>query len=448
MNIKGKHITILGAVRSGIGAAKLAKALGAIPFVSDMGEESALAKSLDILKSHDIEYEFGGHSKRVYDSEFIITSPGVPSKAKVLMGAEKKGIKVYSELEFASWFCKGKIIGITGTNGKTTTTSLVDFIINESGLKSHVAGNIGHAFSEIVLDIKEDEFVSLEISSFQLDHIEKFSPFISVLLNITPDHLDRYDNDFSKYAASKAKIFVNQSGTDFFISNFDDQGIKDFAVTDKVKNLPFSVKERVNFGAFVEGSSIFFAKGELAQEICGVEDLSLRGEHNLANSLAAINVAKILRISNSQIAEALRKFAGVEHRLEFVRELNGVQFINDSKATNVDSVWYALRSFNTPLFLILGGKDKGNDYNQILAPVNENVKKILAIGSSADKIVEFFNAHVPVQKCDSLEDAVNNAWSEAVVGDTILLSPACASFDMFNDYEHRGKTFKEIVDKL
>ncbi len=448
MDITGKKISIIGAVRSGLGAAKLAKKMRAVPFVSDSGSKEKLLASIAVLEHNGIDYEYGGHSDEIYNSDFIITSPGVPTNSTVLQKAVGLGKKIISEVEFASWFCKGKIISITGTNGKTTTTSLMEYTLNECGLKCYAAGNIGHAFSEIVLDVKENEFVALETSSFQLDFIDTFKPMFSIILNITPDHLDRYNNSFDEYAASKIKITQNQTEEDFFIYNADDQNIKNHLKNKNFPKLAFSLKSEVPAGAFCKEGKLFFSWFGKVNEICPVSDLFIKGEHNVANALAVLIVAKTLNLPNQKIRDAFSSFKGVEHRIEFVRELNGVEYYNDSKATNVDSVWYALRSFQKPIYLILGGKDKGNNYDQIRELVQNNVKKIYAIGSSAQKVYDYFEKIVATEIKNSLESCVTAAQKEAGAGSVLLLSPACASFDMFDNYEHRGKVFKEAVNKL
>ncbi len=448
-NIQDKKITILGAVRSGLGAAKLAKRLGAIPFVSDMGDAEKLTEAKEILLKEGIEFEFGLHTDRVFDCDVLITSPGVPTDSNVLKEATKREIYVISEIEFSSWFCDSPIIAITGTNGKTTTTSLMNYAINSCGLVSKVGGNIGNAFSEFADFTTKDEFSVLEISSFQLDFIDTFKPKYSVLINITPDHLDRYENSFDKYALSKFLICKNQDENDYFIINRDDEKIKEYENRNsRVNKIYFSIKQKVKNGAYSISDKIYFSKSGISEEVCSVSDLSLKGEHNLYNALAVVSVLKLMGIENEKIKESLNTFPGVEHRLEFVREIKGVKYINDSKATNVDAVWYALRSFNNPIYLILGGKDKGNDYNQIKLPVQNNVKKIYAIGSSANKVYNYFNEIVPTEIKKDLEDCLVSAEKEAENGDIVLLSPACASFDMFNNYEHRGQVFKNIVKKL
>jgi UDP-N-acetylmuramoylalanine--D-glutamate ligase len=378
----------------------------------------------------------------------MIVSPGVPNDSIVLQNARAKGIKLISEIEIAYHYCKGKIIAITGTNGKTTTTSLCGHVFNSCGYKTHLAGNIGVAFSEIVLDVKEGEFVSLEVSSFQLDLIENFKPSVAMILNITPDHLNRYENSLDKYAASKQRIYINQDEKDFLILNKDSQAVMQYLVGHKSKSYLFSLSEKQNNGCYYSDGEVIFMNNGKENFRCSRSDIQIRGEHNLANAMSVICAAKVFNLDNNGIIKALQTFESVEHRLELVSEINGVKYINDSKATNVDSVWYALKSFDEPILLILGGQDKGNDYGQIKELVIKKVKKIYAIGSSAEKVFNFFHNDVKVELEKSLEDAVKNSSREAKYGDVVLLSPACASFDMFNNYEHRGKVFKEAVNKL
>lgn len=447
MNLEGKKISIIGAERSGVAAAKLAKKINAVPFISDQADEKQLADSIETLVKEGIEYELGAHSDKVYECDLMVTSPGVPSDARVLKEAAKRNIKVISELEFASYFCKGDIISITGTNGKTTTTSLCAHTLNTCGLKCHLAGNIGVAFSDIALDVEDTDYVALETSSFQLDHLEKFHPAISVILNITPDHLDRYENDFGNYIRSKLNIAINQTGQDYFITNADDYSIPQDVVVD-MKNFHFSMTTHVDRGSYFEDSQLIYTDGEMKDIVCNSDDLSLKGEHNRANALAVLTIAKILGCKNNDIKLAFSSFPGVEHRLEFIREFNGVEYFNDSKATNVDAVGYALRSFTQPILLILGGKDKGNDYSQIKDLVIKKVKRIYAIGSSADKVHDYFCDHTDVDIIPTLEECVIKSNIDAENGDIVLLSPACASFDMFDDFEQRGKVFKEAVGNL
>lgn len=448
MNLSGKKISVIGAERSGLAAAKLIKKLGGIPFVSDSADQNKIKSSIEKLKSDKIDFEAGGHSDKVFDCDFIVVSPGVPSDADVIKNAVQKKIKIISEIDLAASVCKGKIIAVTGTNGKTTTTSLIGYLFNECGKKTYTAGNIGNAFSEIALDVKEDEFVSLEVSSFQLDNIENFKPNIAIILNVTPDHLNRYENKFENYIAAKLNIYRNQDEKDYLILNKDNAALINSLTHYRSKSYYFSLGEPQLNGAYKFEDQIQFNEdGELKFSFDSSE-LFIKGEHNIANAMAAICAAKIFKLDDEKIKNALRNFKGVEHRLEFVREIDGVKYINDSKATNVDSVWYALRSFSEPLFLILGGQDKGNDYSQIKKLVIEKVEKIYAIGSSADKVFNFFHHDVKVEVKKTLEEAVLAANLEARKGEIVLLSPACASFDMFDNYEHRGQKFKEAVNNL
>ena len=448
MNIAGKKISIIGAFRSGVGAAKLAKKLGAVPFVSDSGDKEKLNDSIFTLNSLGIAYECGAHSEKVYDCDLMITSPGVPTNSTVLQNASQKNIRVISEVEFASWFCKGQIISITGTNGKTTTTALMSHLLNESGMKCYSAGNIGEAFSEIVLDIREDEFVALETSSFQLDFMDQLKPRFSIILNITADHLDRYNFSFDDYVEAKMRVAANQDETDFFIYNADDSNTNTILKNIRVQKFAFSLKSDLPAGAFLKEGKLFFSINGKVSEICPASDLFIKGEHNIANALAVLIVAKLLNVPDQKIKESFASFKGVEHRIELVRVLNGVEYYNDSKATNVDSVIVALKSFTKPVYLILGGKDKGNNYDEIRELIEKHVRKIYAIGISAQKIYDYFCEIVETEKKESLEEAVESGKNEAEEGSVVLLSPACASFDMFDNYEHRGRVFKQAVNSL
>jgi len=444
--IRNKKISIIGAARSGLAAAKLAKKLGALPFVSDSAGEEKLNEAIEFLKAENIPFEINGHSSKIFDCDFMIVSPGVPDNSEVIKTANSKGIDIISELEFASYFVNKKIVAITGTNGKTTTTTLISYLLNKGDVKAITAGNIGVALSDVLLKEENFDVVVLEVSSFQLDHIKKFRPFISAIINITPDHLNRYENSFEKYIASKLRIFKNQQREDYLIINLDDRNIP--TVLADVQQYGVSLKNEVGKGAYFSNGLLYYKEGVNYESIVDWSKSSLRGEHNIYNSLIALVVGKIFGLGNRIIQEAFSTFKGVEHRLEFIREIKGIKFINDSKATNVDAVWYAVRSFNEPLFLILGGQDKGNDYSKLNDEVKQRVKKIYAIGSSAQKIYKHFNGIVETEIKDSLEACVNSALQEASENDVVLLSPACASFDMFNNYEHRGRVFKEIVNSI
>ena len=397
-----------------------------------------------------VPYEFGGHSDRVLEADTIVLSPGVPSDAPIVRRALETGRRVVSELEVASWFCPGPVIGITGTNGKTTTTALTGRMFGDARVPSVVAGNIGTAFSQVVSTMTDGSTAILEVSSFQLDHVDSFRPRVAVLLNITPDHLDRYGHSMERYVASKRRIFERQGEGDTLIYNYDDPLTHAEAgrIPKGVHSLPFSGRERLAEGACIDGGQMIAVVGGRRSEIIAPEAISIRGAHNLANAMAATLAARAMGIPASSIRATLRNFKGVEHRLEFVREMNGVWFVNDSKATNVDSVWYALQSFERPVVLLLGGRDKGNDYARLDELVRNRVRHIVAIGESAGKVVAAFRGRVPVSPATSMEEAVRMAAEAAHAGDVVLLSPACASFDWFQNYEHRGRVFKDLVMHL
>ncbi len=447
---------VIGAARSGVAAAKLLNKKGYKVFLSDSNPEEKIDKELlREIKEAGIEYEAGGHNEKVYEYDAIVVSPGVPQNSRVIQKALSLGKEVFSEIEAASWFCKGKIVAITGTNGKTTTTTLIGEIFKNAGFKTFVCGNIGLAFSDIVESATENSIVVLETSSFQLDNIKYFNPLIAIILNITPDHLDRYDNSFSKYAASKMRISENQNGNGHLIYNYDDEVLNKLVLNGQgvsakksAISLNGNVTGAVESGAYLNGNNLTYFYNKGTEKILDADKLLIKGPHNVYNSLAAIVPAKLFDIKNESIAKSLTDFKGVEHRLEFVRDLNGIKFYNDSKATNVNSVWYALQGFDSQIILILGGKDKGNNYNEIKDLVKKNVKHIVAIGESKEKIVNFFKDIVKITRANSMEDAVYKSASEAKKGDVVLLSPACASFDMFDNYEHRGKEFKRIVNAL
>lgn len=449
---KAKKVTIVGAARSGIAAAKLLKKKGFEVFLSDAGDISGIDHEiLENIRNYGIEHEFGAHSDKVYDADVVVVSPGVPQNSKVIQNSLEKGIEVVSEIEAASWYCKGKVIAITGTNGKTTTTTLIGEIFKDAGYKTFVCGNIGIAFSDIVEQTDESSIVVLETSSFQLDNIRKFKPFIAIMLNVTPDHLDRYES-FEKYLESKMRIAENQNESDYFVFNYDDELVRNSSKSVHSNRTAFSltdaVKKETQEGAYLNNLDLvyYYYMGE--ENVIDTQKLIIKGEHNVYNAMASVISAKIFGIEKEYIKKTLENFKGVEHRLEYVKELDGVKYYNDSKATNVNSVWYALKGFNEPLVLILGGKDKGNDYSQIEKEVKQHVKHIIAIGDSKQKVYDYFKDILPVTVAADMEDAVIKAQQNAISNDVVLLSPACASFDMFDNYEHRGRVFKDIVNSL
>lgn len=451
---KYDKVSIIGAAKSGIAAAKLLNRHGAKVLLSDSSPEEKINKgNLNEIRSLNIKYETGFHSDKIFDCDLMVVSPGVPQDSEVIQTASAKGILVVSEVEVASWFCKGKIIAITGTNGKTTTTTLIGEILKDAGYNAHVCGNIGVAFSDIVDKINRDDFAVVETSSFQLDNIKWFHPVVSVLLNITSDHLDRYGNNFESYIKSKMSIYNNQLSSDYFIFNVDDNVItENISSGCTVQKSAFSIKqdlsEKYNLSAYLNNNYLVYCRAGKTEELIHSNELMIKGMHNVYNSLASILAVKQFGVANNTIRTTLSNFKGVEHRLEYLREFKGVKFYNDSKATNVNSVWYALQGFTEPIILILGGKDKGNNYDEIRDVVRKYVKHIVAIGSSQEIVYEYFKDIIPTTKAFDMSDAVKQCVTHSQKGDVILLSPACASFDMFDNFEHRGEVFKQIVNSL
>lgn len=446
--LRKKNITVIGAARSGAAVATLLQRQGAKLFVSDSGKGEKVRPYLSQLSTAGIEFELGAHTEKVFNCSLMVISPGVPSTAPIVVEAQKRGIKVLSELEVASWFCPSPVIAITGSNGKTTTTTLVGRILSDAKKKHVVAGNIGTAFSAVVLELDQTTLAVLEVSSFQLDHCETFRPWISVILNITPDHMDRYGNSMERYTASKSRIFMNQTPGDIFIYNADDEWTTKGARAVTARKIGFSLRQTMSEGAFTEQNKLMTSLGGKRTAIIAANEISIPGMHNLSNAMAATLVGLLCGVGPASVRATLRNFKGVEHRLEFVRTVNGVRYINDSKATNVESVWYALQSFEEPIVLLLGGRDKGNDYSKLHELVKNRVRAIVAMGESAEKIVAVFGSRKKTVKASSMDEAVQAAQSLASQGDVVLLSPACASFDWFENYEQRGAVFKDLVQQL
>ena len=439
-------IVVLGGGESGFGAAYLAKKKGLEVFLSDKGLIKDDYKKL--LTDAGIEFEEGKHNdERILAADWIIKSPGIPKKADIISKINRKGIRLSSEIEFASEFTDAKIIAITGSNGKTTTTSLIYHILKNDDLKVGLGGNIGKSFAKQVADENFDYYV-LEVSSFQLDDIQNFRPYISLLLNLSQDHLDQYNYNYEEYALAKFRITENQENDNFFIYNKDDEMSMNLLekLEIKAKMIPFSLKEKLKEGGYLtEDKMTIKLDGEFSMKI---DELALVGNHNIANSLAASIAGKILKISNESIRNSLTTFQAVEHRLEQVAEINGVKFINDSKATNVNATYYALESMKQPTVWIVGGVDKGNDYTEIEALVKRKVKAIVCLGIDNQKILDFFKDKKElIYSTSSMEEAVKISKSLAKSGDTVLLSPCCASFDLFDNYEDRGTKFKKEVLK-
>jgi len=439
-------IVVLGGGESGFGAAYLAKRKGLEVFLSDKGLIKEDYKKL--LLDAGIEFEEGKHDdERILAADWIIKSPGIPKKAEIISKINRKGIRLSSEIEFASEFTDAKIIAITGSNGKTTTTSLIYHILKNDDLKVGLGGNIGKSFAKQVADENFDYYV-LEVSSFQLDDIQNFRPYISLLLNLSQDHLDQYNYNYEEYALAKFRITENQENDNFFIYNKDDEMSMNLLekLEIKAKKIPFSLKENLKEGGYItEDKMTINLDGNFSIKI---NELALVGNHNVANSLAASIAGKILKISNESIRNSLMTFQAVEHRLEQVAEINGVKFINDSKATNVNATYYALESMKQPTVWIVGGVDKGNDYTEIEALVKRKVKAIVCLGIDNQKIIDFFKDKKElIYSTSSMEEAVKISKSLAKNGDTVLLSPCCASFDLFENYEDRGNKFKGEVLK-
>jgi len=447
---KTKYIAILGAGESGVGAAILAKQQGYSVFVSDFGKIKEKYKTE--LEQEGIEWEEGKHSQeRILSAPEIIKSPGIPEKVQIVQSALEKGIPVISEIEFAGRYTKAKLIGITGSNGKTTTTLLTYHILKKAGLNVGIAGNVGDSFAKQVAT-QDFEFYVLELSSFQLDGLLDFKVDVSVLLNITPDHLDRYEYKFENYVNSKFRITNNQTKEDFFIYCKDDEAIVK-ALGDKnikAKQLPFSIKEEVSEGAFLNKKEeiVFNHINQQQPQTMSIHDLALNGKHNIYNSMAAGISSKVLDLRKEIVRESLSDFQNVEHRLEHICYVNGIEFINDSKATNVNAVWYALESINKPIVWIAGGVDKGNDYEELIPLVKDKVKALVCLGVDNSRLVEAFGDVVDVYETSSAKDAVKLSYKLGSKGDLVLLSPACASFDLFDNYEERGLEFRKAVREL
>ena len=442
------RLVILGGGESGVGTAILGLQKGYEIFVSDGGKIKDKYKQ--VLIHHEIDWEEEKHSEEfILNADVVMKSPGIPESVAIVKQLKEKGIPVISEIEFAAKYTKATIVGITGSNGKTTTTMLTHFILKNAGLNVGMAGNIGDSFALQVATNKYDYYV-LELSSFQLDGIIDFKPHIAVLLNITPDHLDRYSHVFENYIASKFLITKNQTNENYLIYDTDDKTIIHWLKNNPIhsKKLPFSLQTQVEKGAYIKDNQIIITTDKESITM-PTQALQLQGNHNLKNAMAASTVAKLLDIRKETIRESLSSFRGVEHRLERVLKIQNVWYINDSKATNVNSTYYALQSMVTPTVWIVGGVDKGNNYEELLPLVNEKVKAIICLGLDNEKIINAFGNIVPLMiEAETMADAVKISYRISEKGDTVLLSPACASFDLFENYEDRGRQFKDAVRNL
>ncbi len=443
-----KRLVVLGGGESGVGTAILGQKKGYEVFVSDFGAIKQNYK--DVLTQYNIPWEDNQHTEDlILNADVVMKSPGIPDKAPIVKKLVEKGIPVISEIEFAYPFTDAITIGITGSNGKTTTTMLTYHLLKEGGLNVGLGGNIGKSFAWQVAEENYDCYV-LELSSFQLDGIVHYKPHIAIITNISPDHLDRYEYKYENYIASKFRITMNQTEEDFLIYDNDDEAIRNWLNNNKIKakQIPFSITEVMQEGAHLNDKTmeININQEEFMMETA---QISLEGKHNMKNAMAATSVAQLMRIRKQTIRESLSNFQGVEHRLEKVLKIQNVQYVNDSKATNVNATYFALESMTTPTVWIVGGVDKGNDYTELMALVNEKVKAIICLGVDNKKIIDAFGNIVDMMvEVDNMRDAVNTAKHIAEKGDTVLLSPACASFDLFENYEDRGRQFKDAVRNL
>ena len=442
-------LVVLGGGESGVGTAILGKEQGYEVFLSDFG--SLADKYKAELDHHQILWEEHTHTEeKILDADVVMKSPGIPDKVAIVKAIRAKGIQVVSEIEFASWFDQAITIGITGSNGKTTTTMLTHHVLQYGGCNVGIGGNIGKSYAAQVAHPTVDSYV-LELSSFQLDDIEKYKPHIAVITNISPDHLDRYDYKYENYIASKFRITMNQTEEDYLIYDADDEASNNWLNNNKTRAqlIPFSITKKIEGqGAYLEDNNII-AMMNNEQVTIPVEEIAIEGKHNVKNAMAATLVAQMMRVRKQSIRESLSNFQGVEHRLEKVAKINRIQFINDSKATNVNATYFALESMTAPTVWIVGGVDKGNDYDELLPFVHEKVKAIVCLGIDNEKIKRSFsNVVEDMIEASSMEEAVILAASFAEEGDTVLLSPACASFDLFKSYEDRGTQFKNEVSKL
>jgi len=442
-----KRLVVLGGGESGVGAALLGKEKEYNVFLSDSGKIAQKYK--DVLTHNEIEWEDEGHTEsEILKADLVVKSPGIPDHVPLVQNILESTISVISEIEFAAIFTTANIIGITGSNGKTTTTLMVHHIMKQAGLDVAMAGNIGDSFAKQVLN-NNANYV-LELSSFQLDGIDKFRPHIAIITNITPDHLDRYDYKFENYIASKFRIAMNQTSDDYLIYDADDEVIVSYVKNHPIQStlVPFSLTKTVANGAYLEHNTILieFNKRDI---IMSTTNLALEGKHNIKNAMAASTVAHLLKIRKATIRESLEGFQGAEHRLEQVLTINKVKYINDSKATNVNATYYALESMNTSTVWIVGGVDKGNDYKSLFPFVNEKVKAIICLGKDNEALFDAFGNMVDtIIETQYMSEAVKIAYKIAAAGESVLLSPACASFDLFENYEDRGQQFKAAVRQL
>ncbi len=452
MDVRGKKVTVVGLGRSGLAAAQLLVNLGAEVTVTDKSSAEAVKKRAEKLKVWgSVKVEVGKHSQEAIEgADLIVVSPGVPPDSPPFTLAREKGIPLMGELELGACRCPAPIIAVTGTNGKSTTVTLTGEILKATGRKVIVAGNIGNALCAKAGELSKDDLAVVEVSSFQLETIGSFKPFIAVILNVSADHLDRYHNSFSSYLKVKERLLSYQEAEDFAVLNADDDNLyKDSLYpAGRSRTFFFSRQRRLREGVFVEGGKIISQWGGKRVVILACDELNIEGTHNLENALAATAIAVICKVEPRIIAGVLRRFPGLPHRLEFVDDIGGVRFINDSKGTNVGAVARSLESLKGAVILIAGGRDKGGDYSILKDLIREKVKALILLGEAKDKIKKALAGTTSIKEVDSLEEAVKVSYSLAVRGETVLLSPACASFDMFKNFEERGRVFKKAVGQL
>lgn len=447
IDLKGKRVSVIGLARSGVAAAKLAKDLGAQVFVSDISDSNDIIQAFQELQKFGIKGELNGHTESIYNADLWVISPGVPKDAEIIQHAMVKDIPIVSEIEFASWFTTAPIIAVTGSNGKTTTVYMLNEMCQSDDIEPILSGNVGNPFSNSVRhDLSNpnpNRVHVLEISSFQMEFILHFKPYIALFLNLSPDHLNRY-KDMDDYVSAKMNMWSNQTKDDFLVFNGDDDLLAKRIAPAKAKKIPFSLQSDPKSLFKLNATKIYDQKHAT---LINLDDIALPGKHNLSNYLGAATAATLLGIASSKIADVMKSFCGVPHRLEHVKNINGVTYINDSKATNVDAVKVALDSFKNPILLILGGRDKGGDFLS-LYPHTHNVKEVLTIGESEEAIAMLLGDAVRLRSCGSLKSALEVAHSNAQPGDVVLLSPGCASFDQFENFEHRGNVFRRLVQEL
>ena len=445
--VPNRKVTVLGAGLSGAAAARLLKRNGAAVFASEQRAASDMGEAAQVLASAGVKAEFGGHSPRAFDADWMVLSPGIPLSAPVVVEAKKKGIKILGELEVASWFCRAEAVAVTGSNGKSTSTTLIGAMFEASGRPVAVAGNIGKPFSDVADSLGREAVAVLEVSSFQLETVETFLPKAALFLNLTQDHLNRHGS-LETYGRIKARLFKNQGEDDWLILNGLDRRVLDLSESAKSRKAYFGIDVADRDCGYVRDGMLVLRLGAREETLLPIGDVGIRGEHNTANALAAALTCRAMGVPVGDIVAVLRTFNGLPHRLESVRELDGVLYVNDSKGTNVDSVWYALGSFDRPIIWIAGGRDKDSDFTVLANRVQDRVRSIVLIGEAADKMEKAFDGIKPVVRAGSLREAVAEARRLALPGDVVLLSPACASFDMFRNFEDRGDQFRILVKAL